>query len=167
MVPPDNAGAGGTAEPNPLAPEVRFVRFIADTSIAGDPYTSIAEFSVLDETGEPIDTAGWRVSADSAEQVFVGGAPPQMAIDGLADTMWHTPWFEVVPPPHPHVLEVDLGQRQPVSGFRYLPRQDGAQDGRIDAYQFVVSVDGVGWGEPLLAGRLGNSDTAVDVRTQP
>ncbi len=167
--PPDTGGSGGTAaDPVPaLAPEVRFVRLIADSAIAQDPYTSMAEFSVLDEMGEPIDTAGWLASADSAEQAFVGGAPPEFAIDGLADTMWHTPWFEVVPPPHPHVFEVDLGQLQHVSGFRYLPRQDGAADGRIEAYQFFVSVDGVGWGEPLLVGRLGNSNAAVDVRTAP
>jgi hypothetical protein len=142
---------------------VRFVRLVADSAVQG-PYTSIAEFNVLDGDGAVIDRSSWSASADSEESVYVGGAGAHHAIDGEAISMWHTAWFEVEPPPHPHTLQVDMGSLHDVSGFRYLGRQDGSLDGRVAAYRFFVSVDGVQWGEPAAAGTLANSAEEQEVR---
>lgn len=151
----------------PEAPQFRFVRLIADSDLTAGPLTSVAEFNVLDAEGEPLDRAGWSVEADSEEQVFVGGAQAGYAIDGEPTTMWHTPWYEVEPPPHPHFLDVDLGEPRSIGGFRYLPRQDGALDGGIAAYRFFVSVDGVEWGEAVASGTFPSSALEQEVRLTP
>jgi hypothetical protein len=146
------------APPATPPPSFRFVRLVADSDVTGGPLTSIAEFDVLGADGQPLDRRSWIATADSAEPTYVGGAPAPLAIDGQPGTMWHTPWFQVVPPPHPHFLQVDMGQAHTLSGFRYLARQDGALDGRVAAYRFFVSADGVDWGQPRAAGTLANSD---------
>jgi hypothetical protein len=162
--PPVPSGAEGDPEP-PAAPvQFRFVRLVADSAVQG-PYTSIAEFNVLDGDGAIIDRASWSASADSEETIFVGGAGAHYAIDGVAISMWHTAWFEVDPPPsHPHTLEIDMGSLHDVSGFRYLGRQDGSLDGRIAEYRFFVSVDGAEWGAPVAAGTLADSAEEQEVR---
>jgi hypothetical protein len=155
-----------SAEPEPER-RFRFVRLVADSAVQG-PFTSIAELNVLDESGEPIDRSEWAIEADSEELVWVGGAPAALAIDGVATSMWHTAWFEVEPAPaHPHSLEIDLGRAHAVSGFRYLPRQDGSLDGRIAEYRLFVSVDGVTWGEPVAAGTLANTDAEQEIQLDP
>jgi hypothetical protein len=179
-----DAGSGGTStsvgpetdpdEPGPeepsTAPEVpqfRFLRLVADSDVSAGPVTSIAELNVLDAEGELIDRAEWDVTADSEELVYVGGAQARYAIDGIATTMWHTPWFEVEPPPHPHSLEIDMGQPHSIGGFRYLPRQDGSLDGSIAEYRFFVSSDGVEWGEPVAAGTFPSSAVEHEARLGP
>jgi hypothetical protein len=149
--------------PTPAPQQFRFARLVADSDFAAGPLTSIAEFDVLGADAQPLDRDGWLATADSAEPTFVGGAPAALAIDGQTASMWHTPWFQVLPPPHPHFLQVDMGRAQTVSGFRYLSRQDGALDGRVAAYRFFVSADGVDWGEPVVAGTLVNTDQPQDV----
>jgi hypothetical protein len=160
MDPPDPPDA-------PEVPQFRFVRLVADSDLAAGPLTSVAEFNVLDAEGVPLDRTGWAVTADSEESVYVGGAQAEYAIDGLPATMWHTPWFDVEPPPHPHFLEVDMGQAHSVAGFRYLPRQDGSVDGSIASYRFFVSTDGVEWGEPVASGTFPLSDDEQEVRLAP
>lgn len=127
---------------------------MADSAVDGGPLTAVAEFDLLDEEALPIDRSAWRARADSEEAVFLGGTPASLAIDGIVDSMWHTAWFQVVPPPHPHFLQIDLGEARAIGGFRCLARQDGALDGAVAAYRLFVSVDGLEWGEPVLAGTL-------------
>jgi hypothetical protein len=153
--------------PSAAPPTFRFVRLIADSDITLGPLTSIAELGVLGSDGQPLAREGWLASADSAEQVWVGGAPASMAIDGDAATMWHTPWFEVEPPPHPHFLVIDLGGPRQVGGFRYQARQDGVLYGSVAQFRFFVSVDGVDWGDPVAAGTLADSAFPQDVRLVP
>ena len=50
-----------------------------------------------------------------------------------------------------------------MSGFRYLPRQDGLPNGRIAQYEFYVSLDGTTWGTPVATGTLANVATQQEV----
>ena len=84
------------------------------------------------------------------------------AFDGNPATFWHTAWISGATPP-PHVLQIDLGQVQPVSGFRYLPRQDNYQVGNIAEYEFYTSMDGVTWGSPAASGTFASSKTEKQV----
>ncbi len=155
------------SEPAPPS-QFRFVRFMADSDVTLGPLTSVAEFNVLGDLGEPIDRSMWIAEADSEELVFPGGvALASLAIDGASASMWHTAWFEVVPPPHPHFLQIDMGQAHEISGFRYLARQDAALDGRVADYRFFVSVDGVDWGQPVSTGTLLNVDTEQEILFTP
>jgi hypothetical protein len=164
---PSNGGTSSNqppGEPTPTPVLSRFVRLFADSDLGNTPYTSVAEFSVLNAAGAAIDTTGWVASADSAETEFVGGAPADKAIDGDPVSMWHTPWsVETNRPPHPHFLQVDMGTPQEVGGFVYLPRQDMSADGQIAEYRFYVSSDGVDWGEPVASGTFGAATTPHEV----
>ena len=141
---------------------------MADSDVTLGPLTSVAEFNVLDGLGEPIDRSMWVAAADSEELNFPEGvALASLAIDGAPGSMWHTAWFEVVPPPHPHFLEIDMGQAHEISGFRYLARQDSGLDGRVADYRLFVSVDGVNWGQPVSTGTLANLDSEQEVLFTP
>jgi F5/8 type C domain len=173
-VPAGGAGAGAGSEveepavAEPAGPaEFRFVRFVADSDFSGGPLTSVAELNVLDAEGAPLDRYAWVAAADSEETLFVGGAPASLAIDGAPASIWHTAWFQVTPPPHPHTLEIDMGAAHAVGGFRYLARQDGSVDGRVAQFRFYVSLDGIEWGEPAAQGTLENVDTEQDVAIGP
>jgi lysophospholipase L1-like esterase len=76
--------------------------------------------------------------------------------------MWHTQWVRAAPPP-PHEIQIQLGGSANVTGFIYVPRQDGSQNGRIGQYEFYVSTDGVNWGSPVATGTFANSITGKQV----
>src|SRR5215831_16497384 len=102
------------------------------------------------------------VSVDSQELVGENGAATN-AIDGNPATIWHTEWFQQTAP-LPHTLVLDLGAQYQVDGFRYLPRQDGIDNGTIASYQFYVSPDGTTWGNAVTAGILAADTTEKTVR---
>src|SRR5215471_884555 len=102
------------------------------------------------------------VSVDSQELIGENGAATN-AIDGNPATFWHTEWFQQTAP-LPHTLVLDLGSQYQIDGFRYLPRQDGIDNGTIASYQFYVSPDGVIWGNAVTAGILAADTTEKTVR---
>jgi YVTN family beta-propeller protein len=130
----------------------RYVRIEALSEVAGNPWTSAAEFVLLDANGQPLNRGGWRVSTDSEELSGENGAAAN-AVDGNPATIWHTRW-QGASPAHPHWLVVDLGAPSEVSGLRYLPRQDASANGTIDAYRVFLSADGVNWGVPVAQGNF-------------
>jgi hypothetical protein len=143
----------------------RFAQLAIDSSAAASQFTSIAELNLLGADGTPLDRSQWTVSADSTETAYQGGAAASFAIDGDSGTMWHTPWS--VPAQvtdHPHFFQIDLGQPRDIIGFRYLPRQDLTNDGRIAAYRFLLSSDGISWGQPLVSGVFPDSSAEQEVR---
>ncbi len=123
----------------PPATTARYVRLEALTEVNGNPWTTMAEFNLLDANGAVVPRAGWLVSADSAET----DAPATNAIDGLG-TIWHTQWRTANPPP-PHNFTVNLGANVQVGGFRYLPPQGTNNNGQIANWRFHTSQDGVNW----------------------
>jgi hypothetical protein len=104
-------------------------------------------------TPVPLPPTGWTATASSV-QTGEGDYEAANAIDGDPASMWHTVWSPT-PAPYPHTLTIDLGASQPVTGFTYLPRQDGDQQkGHIAQYEFLVSPDGTTWGSPVAIGTL-------------
>ncbi len=107
----------------------------------GKPFASIAEITLLDESGQPLSTEGWTIAyVDSEERERADGAA-ENAIDGQTANFWHTEWA-ASQPGFPHRLILDLGQPRTVSGFRYVPRQ-GAADvtGCIADFRVFVADD--------------------------
>jgi hypothetical protein len=141
----------------------RYVRIRATSEASGQPWTSIAELNVLTAgggggggstpapptSGDVISRSGWSVRSVDSEETFYHDDAARNAFDGNPATLWHTQW-DGGPPPHE--LQIDLGTTYSVSGFRYLPRQDGNSNGRIAGYQFYVSSDGSNWGTAVASG---------------
>lgn len=140
---------------------VRYVRFEALSEVLGRPWTTIAEFNLLDTAGATIPRTGWVVSADSQETAAENAAASR-AIDGDAATFWHTQWQAAAPPP-PHRLQIDLGVARAVNGFRLLPRQT-TNNGRVADWRLHGSLDGVTWAV-LASGRF--ADVATEQRVFP
>lgn len=103
-------------------------------------------------TNEPLFTQGvpktkWKIVAEPK------GTNAKAAIDGNADTFWHThPRQELRPP---QSFTVDMGETLKLRAFTYLPRQDGTNNGMTDRYKFEISTDGKKW-EKVAEGEFGN-----------
>jgi beta-galactosidase len=104
----------------------------------GQPFAAIAELTLLDPNGEPLDATATRVAAVDSEEKEREDGSAGNAIDGQTANFWHTEWG-AAQPPHPHQLVLDLGAEQTIGGFRYTPRQGaGNVGGRIKDYRIHI-----------------------------
>ena len=109
-----------------------------------------------------IPKTNWSlVFVDSQELVGENGAGVR-AIDGNSTTRWHTKWLNGADP-LPHEIQINLGSVYDVSGFRYLPRQDGGVNGGINQWEFYVGTSTANWGTPVATGTFANSVTEKGV----
>jgi hypothetical protein len=130
----------------------RYAKLVATSEQQGKVWSSCAELNLFTTGDQIISRGAWLVTADSQEsddQV----APSSAIKDGDPSTFWHTEWEPggVGDAPLPHQLVIDTGTSQPITGFSYLPRQDGA-NGRIAGYEFYLSKDGTTWGTAVKTG---------------
>lgn len=119
-------------------------------------------------TGTPssISNANWKVVyVDSQETQCENGAA-QNAVDGNPATIWHTQYCSTVSP-LPHEIQIDLGSAYTISGFGYLPRQDGGVNGRIGQYEFYATNNTSNWGSPIVTGTFANDATQKQVLFLP
>ena len=94
--------------------------------------------------------ADWKILYTDSEEADEG--PAKNAIDGDADTYWHTN-YSTTQEKYPHEIQVDTGRTRTIGGFSYLPRQDGV-NGRVAKYEFYTSMDGKSWGDPIAKGQF-------------
>jgi beta-galactosidase len=99
-----------------------------------------------------INRANWTASCSTFEP---GEGEPNNAIDGRADTFWHTRWSSSVPT-HPHELTIDMKESLTLTGFQVLQRQTNV-NGRIKDYRLYASETEGDWGEPVAEGRLADN----------
>lgn len=115
---------------------------ISEFSLLKMPSAEQAEQVKTDASAAgPLDSKTWKYSGFAAEK-----AP--LAFDGKNDTMWsigRTPSHFVV----------DMQQVNTISGFSYLPRQDGATQGMTSRYRVELSLDGHNW-TMAAEGEFGN-----------
>ena len=96
----------------------------------------------------------WKVmSCDSAAAPRYAA---QLAIDGNAQSFWHTQ-FQPTDLPYPHEIVVDMGAESILHSFEFLPRQ-GAVHPRIKDFELFVSTDGKTWGAPLIKDTFKDSE---------
>ncbi len=97
----------------------------------------------------------WRVVSSDSEESEAADNRAVNAIDDDPATFWHTQWG-AKSPEYPHEIVIDLGEALRLTGFTYLPRQDGKDGGLVARYELYVGADGTEWGEPVAAGEFGN-----------
>ncbi len=124
-----------------------------------------AWIAAVDGLGDPsvLVKTGWQVTYQDSQQV---GNEATRAIDGSANTIWHSKWSGT-PDPLPHEIRLDLQANYEMHGFRYLPRQDGGTQGMVKAYEIYVSADGTNWGTAVATGAFGAGALAQDVEFEP
>jgi beta-galactosidase len=107
----------------------------------GQPFAAVAELALLDASGQPLGAEGWTVAYVDSEEREQADGTAENAIDGQSANFWHTEWG-AAKPGFPHRLILDLGQVRTIGGFRYTPRQGGADTtGRIKNYRVYVADD--------------------------
>ena len=80
--------------------------------------------------------AHWKIVRASSFQADEG--PAQNAIDGDPDTFWHSEYDpKLAKPPHTRLCS-DPGESHWLTGFKYLPRQDGGTNGNVKDYEIYV-----------------------------
>ncbi|MBR5335412.1 MAG: discoidin domain-containing protein [Bacteroidaceae bacterium] len=88
-------------------------------------------------------------------------------VDGDPSTIWHT-MYSVTVASYPHWIDFDAAEETMIKGFKYLPRQDGGDNGNIKAYKIQVSNDGKNWSEPVCEGEFErNSKQQVVIFKEP
>jgi O-glycosyl hydrolase len=80
---------------------------------------------------------------------FHHGYEPRKAVDGSAQSMWHTEWSPRVV--LPQSLTVDTGRTRRIAQVTYQPREDGNTNGVITRYGLSASTDGVSY-TPVATG---------------
>lgn len=119
-------------------------RFFAIQSLNahdGKPFAAIAELTLLDGAGRPLNAEGWSVAYVDSEEMTKEDGTAENAIDGQIANCWHTQWGDAQPA-HPHTLVLDLVRPTEIAAFRYTPRQgDDHVAGRIKDYRIYIGDD--------------------------
>ena len=115
---------------------------ISEFSLLRMPTAEAAKKVAVDDSADkPLDSKTWKYSGFAA-------AKAPMAFDGKADTMWQIDRT-------PSHFVVDMQQANSISGFSYLPRQDGKTQGMTSRYRVELSMDGRNW-SVAAEGEFGN-----------
>ncbi len=99
-------------------------------------YCCIAEWYMLDETGQRLSRESWQVAYADDEDVTSGNKNADKIFDLQESTYWSTNRGVQFP----HTVIIDMGQDKTMSGFQYLPRaEEGAPEGIKDYRIYVKS----------------------------
>ncbi len=109
-----------------------------------------------------ISKANWTLIDFDSQEMNSDNDAAVNAFDDDTTSEWHTEWY-YTSPEHPHYIIVDLGATYDVSGFRYLPRQDGGSNGNVKDYEFYISEDGIAWDSLAASGSFVNSSSEKEV----
>ena len=129
------------------------------TGTSGGLTHGVAATLTVGTAGTVIPQSGWSLLSVDSQETSCGSYGAVKSFDGNPATFWHTQWCPNVAG-LPHQIQINLGASYNISGFTYLPRQDGCSHGWISQYQFYVSTDGVNWGNPVASGTF-NYGTAT------
>jgi len=102
-----------------------------------DPFTTLAELYLLNESGKEIPRDKWKVLYADSEETEGEDGKADNVFDLQSTTIWHTQWQDASPR-HPHQIVIDLGSVQTISGLKCLPRQD-SPNGRIKDFNVYLS----------------------------
>ncbi|MFT4177289.1 MAG: beta-galactosidase [Luteolibacter sp.] len=121
--------------PQPL--RGRYLTLEALSSHDGKPFASIADLSVLDAQGNPLNTQAWTIAGISSQETASAAGDAGNAIDGQTANFWQS---TATRPSLPQWITLDFGRVETITGFIYTPRQGSGNDipGRIRDYQLYL-----------------------------
>ena len=112
----------------------RYVALQALSSHDGKDEVCVAEIYVRGEGGQRLSREPWTVKYADSEETRRGNNLADKAYDLQESTYWRT----ARKMPLPHVMVIDLGSEQQLTGFDYLPRAEQDAPGSIKDYQIYV-----------------------------
>lgn len=117
--------------------QARYIAIVSKNAHDNGPHAAIAELNFLDASGNLLPREQWSVVYADSHETTGEAAQAGLVMDNQPTTYWHTKW-QGDNPQHPHMIVLDLGKVQKLSGFRYLPRQN-RENGRIKDYEVYAS----------------------------
>lgn len=100
----------------------------------GKDIASIAELYALDGNGKRLSREQWTVKYVDNEDTYDGNKTADKVFDLQESTYWST----CKGIPFPHVLVIDMGKENSVSGIEYLPRAEKGAPGSIKSYKVYL-----------------------------
>jgi PKD repeat protein len=139
--------------------------------VTGNPKIDAIEVREVSRQDATLPSTNWKVSSVDSEEWDTLNGSALNAIDSNGSSFWITQMTpdgnNSTPPGYPHDIQIDLGKSYPLSGFQYLPRQDGSTAGWVGQYSFFVSTDGVNWGSAVASGTFAKNALQKQVTFTP
>ena len=112
----------------------RFVALQALSTHEGKDEVCVAEVYARGSDGQRLSREPWTVSYADSEELQRGNYGAEKTFDLQESTYWRTARKSELP----HLMVIDLGTVQQLSGFDYLPRAEQGAPGGIKEYKIYV-----------------------------
>ena len=112
----------------------RYLAIEALSAQDGQEFAQIAELYTLDNKGQQLSREPWTAKyadSESAEQ-------ENRTADKTFDLQESTYWSTMKGSPYPHLLVIDLGSEQTLTGIDYLPRAEQGAPGGVKDYKIFL-----------------------------
>ena len=112
----------------------RYIALQALSTHAGKSDVAVAEIYAIGSNGSRLSREQWTVKYSDSEDIMRGNFTVDKTFDLQESTYWRTGKGAELP----HLMVIDLGSEQTVTGIDYLPRVEQGAPGSIKDYQVFV-----------------------------
>ena len=112
----------------------RYIALQALSTHAGKSDVAVAEIYAIGNNGSRMSREQWTVKYADSEDIHRGNFTADKTFDLQESTYWRTAKNVELP----HVMVIDLGSEQTISGIDYLPRVEQGAPGSIKDYRIFV-----------------------------
>ena len=112
----------------------RYIALQAHSTHAGKSDVAVAEIYAIGLNGSRMSREQWTVKYSDSEDIRRGNFTVDKTFDLQESTYWRTAKNAELP----HLMVIDLGSEQTVTGIDYLPRAEQGAPGSIKDYQVFV-----------------------------
>ncbi|MBR1409784.1 MAG: beta-galactosidase [Prevotella sp.] len=112
----------------------RYLALQALSTHAGNNDVAVAEIYAVNNVGSRISREPWTVKYSDSEDIMRGNFTVDKTFDLQESTYWRTGRGAELP----HLMVIDLGSEQTISGIDYLPRAEQGAPGSIKDYKIFV-----------------------------
>ena len=112
----------------------RYLVLQALSTHAGKSDVAVAEVYAIGTNGSRLSREQWTVKYSDSEDILRGNFTADKTFDLQESTYWRTAKNAELP----HLMVIDLGSEQTVTGIDYLPRAEQGAPGSIKDYQVFI-----------------------------
>jgi beta-galactosidase len=112
----------------------RYLAIQALSTHDGKDVVSVAELYAINANGSRLSREQWTVKYADSEETKRGNNTAEKCFDLQESTYWRTEKGVALP----HLVVIDLGSEQTITGIDYLPRMEEGAPGSIKDYKIFV-----------------------------